>query len=172
MLMVGSIQKGLSPLHNLNLKQTAIRIASKPPFHLPLACRTPRLRAIFRLLRVPFEKHENSVSAVTACGGSPLPAVAHRLCVPIHPAQKLFVPLCVKNTRFIPYCHYATPVPPRAPLPAPRGALPLPCVIRRSRRGRARWSIAGPPGSRRRGARLDIPQLCRAAWRCTPLPGR
>ena len=116
--MVGSIQKGLSPLHNLNLKQTAIRIASKPPFHLPLARRTPRLRAIFRLLRVPFEKHENSVSAVTACGGSPLPAggsplpaVAHRLCVPIHPAQKLFVPLCVKNTRFIPYCHYATHVP-------------------------------------------------------------
>ena len=26
MLMVGSIQKGLSPLHNLNLKQTALRL--------------------------------------------------------------------------------------------------------------------------------------------------
>ena len=26
MLIVGSIQKGLSPLHNLNLKQTALRL--------------------------------------------------------------------------------------------------------------------------------------------------
>ena len=28
-----------------------------------------------------------------------LPTVAHRLCAPIHPAQKLFVPLCVQNFR-------------------------------------------------------------------------
>ena len=33
------------------------------------------------------------------------PAVAHRLCAPIHPVPSLFVPLCVKNNR-----------PPRRPL--------------------------------------------------------
>ena len=27
------------------------------------------------------------------------PAVAHRLCAPIHPAQKLFMPLCVQHSR-------------------------------------------------------------------------
>ncbi len=39
-------------------------------------------------------------------GGSPLAAGPSGLCAPIHPAQKLFVPLCVKNT-----VHYARALP-------------------------------------------------------------
>ena len=148
--MVGSIQKGLSPLHNLNLKQTAIRIASKPPFHLPLARRTPRLRAIFRFLRIPFEKHENSASAVTACGGSPLPAGVHRcprwLTAFVFPAQKLFVPLCVKNTRFT----FLTAITPRPCLPVP--LCPHPVVRSRCRGAAWRcapfWGAGGDPTPR------------------------
>ena len=91
--------------------------------------------------------HSCTVAARTARAPSTppkkSPAVAHRLCVPIHPAQKLFVPLCVKNTRFIPYRHYALAARPRLP-PCPIATRP---IAMRSRRGRARCPhrAAAPP---------------------------
>ena len=59
------------------------------------------------------------------------------LCVPIQPAQTLFVFLCVKNPpRHCPWRLAPRSLPPFSP--------PLPTRITRA----ARWSAAGPPGSR------------------------
>ena len=63
--------------------------------------------------------------------------------------------------------------------PVPRGAVPLPCAPLVPRCGRARWSAAGPPGSRRRaitlggsrhrGARLGIVRPAES-FACRGLP--
>ena len=71
------------------------------------------------------------------------------LCVPIQPAQTLFLFLCVKNPpRHCPWRLAPRSLPPFSP--------PLPTRITRA----ARWSAAGPPGSRRlappRGAAWQV----------------
>ena len=44
--------------------------------------------------------HDHGAHASPAwCPPQKTPAVAHHLCAPIHPAQKLFVPLCVQHSR-------------------------------------------------------------------------